>query len=243
MPVDHVLKLVRSDNPPILVDVRSRQSFENVRIPGSINVPLHFIKAKPFLRRKPLILVNEGYACSDLINACRILNSRGFDARILYGGITAWSRDDGPVDGDLLFLAQSTFVPSIDFHREKNAPHWLYVNISNDSAVPLDVPQQAVMNLNDLAITAVEEKLPAIMAQVEKRRKIIGVPPLLLFVSQDGSGDEKVMKALKDKAFLNVFSLQGGLNAYSNFIERTASSRKPREERLLNLDNCRTCGE
>ena len=67
--LEAVLQGLSSEQKIVLVDVRGRKEFNRFRIPGSINIPLHFIKTKTFLRTKSLVLVNEGYcyACKEIV--------------------------------------------------------------------------------------------------------------------------------------------------------------------------------
>jgi len=62
-----------SQNNPVLVDVRDNESFQKIRIPGSINMSLFAVKTKTFLKTKQIVLVNEGYGYNKLVS--RIINS------------------------------------------------------------------------------------------------------------------------------------------------------------------------
>ncbi len=53
--VESVLRKLKKKEKIVLVDVRNREKFEKIRIPGSINIPLFAIKTKTFLKHKPLV--------------------------------------------------------------------------------------------------------------------------------------------------------------------------------------------
>jgi len=61
-----------------LIDVRSDSEFSSFRIAGSINIPLHQIKTKEFLKKLPVVLVSEGRNTSQLEMACKELELSGF---------------------------------------------------------------------------------------------------------------------------------------------------------------------
>ncbi len=81
-----------------LVDVRSRQDFERLHIPGSINIPLYAVKTKTYLKSAPVVLVNEGFRYVELENECRRLaraRLQGVDSGRRLAGLEAQRRAAG----------------------------------------------------------------------------------------------------------------------------------------------------
>lgn len=86
--------------PVVMVDVRSEREFNEVHIPGAVNVPLQqFAQVAAELAR-----LTQG---RDLVLVCRtdrraqqarqLLADQGrADARILQGGMVHWIDEDGP---------------------------------------------------------------------------------------------------------------------------------------------------
>ena len=72
---------------PVIVDVRRPESFEKIRIPQSINLPLYAIKTKLFLRNKQVVLVNEGFDYMALAEEARKLKQSGYSVSNLIRGI------------------------------------------------------------------------------------------------------------------------------------------------------------
>jgi len=81
--VESVLRKLKKKQEIVLIDVRNREEFEKFRIPGSINIPLFAIKTKTFLKRKPLVLINEGESYRPLEQECKRLRDTGFTVSIL----------------------------------------------------------------------------------------------------------------------------------------------------------------
>ena len=72
----------------MLIDVRKEADFERCRIPGSLNIPLHTLKTKAFLKSKPLALINKGYNSGTLEKKCLRLMEAGFtDVSFVIGGL------------------------------------------------------------------------------------------------------------------------------------------------------------
>jgi rhodanese-related sulfurtransferase len=87
---------IKKENPrTLLVDVRGEESFKKIHIPDSINVPLHFIKTKGYLKNIHVILVNRGYEQNRLLHQAELLNKKGFEIVVLSGGLAAWSQLGG----------------------------------------------------------------------------------------------------------------------------------------------------
>lgn len=101
---ERLLQTITDRQPVVLVDIRSEDDFLRCRIPGSINIPLAFIKTKAFLKKKALVLVSQGYDQRYMKAECRRLKQGGFEAAILLGGIFAWRQAGGKLAGDLTAL-------------------------------------------------------------------------------------------------------------------------------------------
>ena len=100
---DAVLHKIKEKQPITLVDIRGKDQFKTVSIPGAINIPLYAIKTKIYLKSQPLILINEGYHYEPLERECAQLRKAGFQAWILHGGLTGWKQTGGPLNGDFEF--------------------------------------------------------------------------------------------------------------------------------------------
>ena len=73
-----VLQKLKDRMGTSIVDVRGAGAFDQFRIPGSINGPLHVVKTRSFLKTKQFILVDEGCRYEFLAKECRKLVDAGF---------------------------------------------------------------------------------------------------------------------------------------------------------------------
>ena len=69
-----------------LVDIRSPEEFERLRIPGSINVALYALKAKAYLKAQPFVLVSTGYEWRDLESECKSCSRAASSRRFFSAG-------------------------------------------------------------------------------------------------------------------------------------------------------------
>ena len=116
---DAVLYKLKQNHKITLVDVRNPEDFERLHIPGSLNIPLHAVKTKGFLKSVAVVLVNEGFQYSLLVTECRQLTDMGFKVLILDGGLPAWKRSGNKLAGDLFALEEMQIV----------SPHVLFQEI------------------------------------------------------------------------------------------------------------------
>lgn len=93
------LRYMRDEEVAKLIDVRSPAEFSEFHIEGSVNIPLEQLKE----------VIEALTSCSDIVLVCqtgkraakasRILFEKGFDAKVLQGGIESWRQLKLPVIG------------------------------------------------------------------------------------------------------------------------------------------------
>jgi rhodanese-related sulfurtransferase len=221
-----------------LVDVRSPEDFNRLRIRGAINIPLHFVKTKRFLKDAPVVLINEGYHTSPLEQECETLRDSGFMAFILDGGICGWALKGYGLEGDQLALDDLRRVSPQQFSQEKDYANSLILDIS---AAPVDGAGELIQgaaHFTDLADN--HQSMLRLRHAVEQRsgERFFNV----VVVSATGENYETVQKHLA-LAGINAFYLEGGLSAYQTYAQNLALSWVPREKRVKSAGACRPCGE
>lgn len=86
-------EMLESDNPPILLDVRSPLEYQAGHIPGSTNVPVQFmadiVEQNSIRLDKTLVLYCQSGARS--AHACGILKNMGYTEVHNFGGLHNWS--------------------------------------------------------------------------------------------------------------------------------------------------------
>lgn len=225
-----LLKKTMHNSRMTLVDVRSPEEFERLRIPGSISVPLHAVKTKDYLKAQPFVLVSAGYEWRELETECKRLQQRGFKPSLLFGGLVAWQRQGGPVEGDRLLIAAYKEISAHLFFHEKDYKDIKVFDVSPD---PLPDAQKLipgtvhVKNIESL-LKLLKQNSPTYLT-------------LVLF-NENGEQYKKFDAALKKAGIPTAFYLKGGISGYRHFLENTILSRKSRAERVVALGGCGTCG-
>lgn len=86
----------------VLLNVLTRESFERVRLPNSVNIPVDEleVRAEKELDKKVEIVVYcASFECHASPDACRILKRLGFEKVSEYsGGIKDWMRGGYPLE-------------------------------------------------------------------------------------------------------------------------------------------------
>jgi rhodanese-related sulfurtransferase len=84
----------------VLVDARSRESYEAGHLPGAINLPHATIDEETVatLPEGQLVAYCWGPACNGAVKACRRLAELGRPAKEMLGGYEYWVRDGHPVE-------------------------------------------------------------------------------------------------------------------------------------------------
>jgi rhodanese-related sulfurtransferase len=218
------------------VDVRSRQDFERLHIPGSINIPLYAVKTKTYLRSAPVVIVNEGLRYAELENECRRLAERGFKVSILDGGLPAWKRKVGQLVGDLFALEDMKTVSPQVFFRAKDYENRLVLDISSQrsEASRLLIPYAKHLPVIDDP----DGSMSGLRKLITKNKPFHSI----IIFNETGEQYEKAEKMM-NRIGIETYNLQGGIAGYQNYLEGLMLSWKPRDSRLKTVGNCRPCGE
>lgn len=243
-----LMQHVKEGQKITLVDIRTKEDFEKFYIPGAVNIPLHFIKAKAFLKLSPLVLIHEGYCYSDLEQEVLHLRDKGFLARILDGGLNAWKEKGGRIVGDYFAKVQVHQMPPRVLYKEKDFDNWIIIDVSPSKTaekilaravhVPLAFPSDLMRPVKDNSL----EKAFRLAVNREIRERKLPYYSVLI-VNESGEGYREVKGAVKRAGIENVFYLHGGLKAYRKYVNRLALSWKFREKRVKSVGVCETCGK
>ena len=131
------------------VDVRSAEAYGRARIPGSLQIPLHAVKTKGFLKDRRVVLVDEGHGSFRLEEECRKLREMGFsNLSLWHGGMNAWRQLGGKWEGS--GDPDADRVAPIALRDIARATDWLVVDAGGGSthrfdgcqAIPFDAPKK-----------------------------------------------------------------------------------------------------
>ena len=229
---DTLLYRLKQKHRVILVDIRSGEEFGSVGIPGAINLPLHFVKTKPFLKSRPLVLVHGGYPSRQTEAVCRELSAGGYRVSILSGGLLAWQRSGGQLIGDLFFLQRYKHISALKFHQEKDRADQVVIDVSER------LHPQAKRLFPDATHLPYPQRLtPAAVRDAAGRKKVI------VMFSDSGGQYDRIEKVIAAAGLENVFYLEGGLAAYRRYLSDRILAGRARERRIKNSAACLPCGQ
>jgi rhodanese-related sulfurtransferase len=220
-----------------LIDVRRATEFQRYHIPGALNIALHAVKAKAFLKSKPVVLLNNGYEVGVLADTCRALRQNGYKAFVLAGGLYAWKAAGGSLTGESFARREMNLISASQFQRERAVEHQKIVHLTGSTTTKgaAMVPGAEVMLLSD------REKA---IARVRSWIKAKNANPFTRIVLMTATGKEnhRIQRWLVDAGLhRQVFILKGGLKAYQKQLEFGVLARKSKRERKKSIGGCPTC--
>jgi len=222
-----------------LIDVRNTSEYKALHIPGALNIPLHFVKTKAFLKSSPMVLVDQGLSFHRLSSACRELRKNGFDARILDGGMNAWRSRKGPMVGESVRQMEYCRISPADFFIEKDDTKHIVCDVSaTRSPASVQLMPYAV----HLPLGGSPDRRVAALEKFRRAHARNGNATLLV-VNENGAGYRSLSGALDRAGFNNVFYLDGGVNAYGKYLEGLSLSWRPQKERMVTQARCGECPE
>jgi rhodanese-related sulfurtransferase len=233
-----VLYKLKQNQALTLVDVRKRQDFERLSIPGAVNVGLYAVKTKTYLKSAPVVFVNEGFRYGELEDESRRLAQRGFKVFILDGGLPAWQRQGGRLAGDFFALDEMKSVSAPVFFREKDYETTLVVDIS---ATRSDVSSRLFpYALHIPGLAGHPDGAAEFRKFIAERQK--GPFQSVVIFNDTGAQYDKTQK-YASRLGIDAFSLQGGLAGYQKYLEGLLLSWRPQNSRMKTVSNCRPCGK
>lgn len=235
--VEDIEKAIAAKENIMLVDVRTVMDFEKLRIPGSMNIPLYLIKTKPFLKNQTVILVNEGYAYTELESERTRLKKLGFDkVFILEGGLNAWSKSQQTLDGDPFEIEKTSEVPPKVFFLERHWDNWTFVDVSapgfknGESLIPEAIRIPFSGNTDNF--------MALLRDTLDQSQHNAGSP--VLFFDQNGEQYAALKHLVKKNDVKMVFFLESGLEGYNSFLNKQALLRQPIKMKS-GVEACKSC--
>ena len=194
-----------------MIDVRDQQKYNLIKIPASINMPLHTIKTKTFLKNKPIVLINSGFAYKRLISECQILSQKGFQSvHILKGGLNAWYRSGNRIDSNAFSLDDIFSITPVALYEDIEYKDIIIYEIHEKEITGQSIIPNAVcmMYHKNMADDLIQE-----ISKLESE-------PLYIVVACDNARWHKeIEKGLRESIKSPFFFLKGGLRNYETFIK------------------------
>lgn len=214
-----------------LIDVRPRSEFERYRIAGSLNIALHAIKTKAYLKAKPIVLVNEGFVVRPLAETCQALNKSGFKAAILAGGLAAWKQKGGKLVGDPFAPNSMNRITPRLFNQERAYAHLVIIDASEPSGPSM--PGARHLSLS------VAPKGPQALKKIIQAEDSDPFARLVIFTAT-GKENDLIQRRLADSG-IRAFFLEGGLQAYEKYLQHIEMARRPAADRKVTTGGCKSC--
>lgn len=202
-----------------MVDVRGTEAFEACHITGALEMPLHLVKTRPFLRTTDVVLVDEGWGSERLERECRRLTGSGFPSvRVLKGGMDLWRRQGGPVSGWRAGEGGLAGISTSAFMESRGNSEWLIINAGEEEPeLEYLVPPHATVPL-----AAGQE---AFAAEVESLVRRFDGNRTVVIVDRDGSCREALGAAFQRTKDVAVFYLEGGVEAWRGHLSALTQMR------------------
>jgi rhodanese-related sulfurtransferase len=220
----------------VLVDVRPAADFGKYRIAGSLNIALHALKTKAYLKAGPMVLVNEGFVVAPLVRICRALNQAGFRATILAGGLKAWQQKGGRVVGDPFAMTQMSRITPRQLLWEKGHIGLVMADASGTHSSGSEelFPEARHLSLikNRKASEALKDLVEA--ADADPFYKLV-------IITAGDRENDRIERRLADQGVGRVFFLEGGLPAYETYLEQMQLAKRPVSERKVTTGGCKSC--
>ena len=220
-----------------LVDIRHPDSFDKIRIPGAINLPLDAIKAKAFLKTRPVVLIHEGYGYRRMTQACKRLEGLGFNIRILSGGLNAWQARGGSFEGDPFARHRLNRMPPQAFYLEKDTDNWVLIDAGavQDATSRTLIP--SAIHIPILKDPKEGSKKLENTSRKQRRHPFLSI----LIFNETGTEYDRIEKMIPKKDLYTLFFLSDGFERYQRFLQNLSLSRKPKESRIKTVSKCKPC--
>jgi rhodanese-related sulfurtransferase len=119
LPAERLAEMLDADGV-VLIDVRRPHEWEAGRIPGARHVEVNDLpaEAENLDRERPVVLYCRSGSRSEL--AADALREAGFDVQALAGGISAWAKEDRPLEPEAGYVAESGEAAAAIEARRRN---------------------------------------------------------------------------------------------------------------------------
>jgi rhodanese-related sulfurtransferase len=235
--VESVRAMLKRKQDVLFVDVRDKAAFDQVRLPGSIRVPLHALKTKAFLKGRSVVLVSQGYPDLVLEKTCRDLQTAGYaQTRILSGGLRRWQQKSGLIEGDAFAASRLSRMAPIDFVSHLGAAEWRVITVSPSTSAAART-QQLIPGALHLPWTGNPTAFAAALKSIVAQKPPSPQFPLLV-CDESGARYDRIERAIQQEEVGMVFYLAGGLRAYEAFLEQQSLMSPSGKEKAK---PCATC--
>ena len=234
-PAAALMQMRKKKAQVFLVDIRPKKEFSAFKIPGSLNIPAALIKTKAFLKTGRVILVHQGVSHNVPAGIARDLNTKGFNASVLLGGLASWQHKGGELVGNPFALKTLNTVSCRTFFSGMHHEDWIVINLSQTPSLQSIIPMAIVPETNkstppDSVSLA---SLPALQ-QLKDTTSII-------IADDTGRDYARIIQQLPAPYRHKAFGLTGGIPAFQNFLTTHMLANRPKAQRTVETGDCDPC--
>lgn len=212
-------------NNILYVDVREKEFYGNGYIATAINVPAHLLNSKPFLKKRPIVLVDHGYRHMKLLSLCEELVRQGFLAvYVLSGGMylhgEAGAQKNVGGAGD---VNRFPMISPKEFSFVQEKDKWIIFDFGL-----VDYQGRNIYSF-DLDMTK-KELREAMRATLETFIERHGFTPLVLAINEAGDRYDDVKDIFPEGELGYLYFMQGGTRAYNIYMQE---QRKMAQQKIV----------
>lgn len=220
-----------------LVDIRDARRFEQNNIKQSINIPVHLVKTKLFLKSKKIILLSDGYEYVSMVKVCKELSEAGFDAHVLEGGLISWLEEvkdaRGLVKNEILYS-----MPPEILHNESQYRSWIIIELTTESSPKLKQNFKTVYTFKNYPkVDGVSDIIREMNTSKQNEQNLS-----FLVVDAEGKRFPEFEQWRNDVVhelnIKNLFYMAGGIAGFERFSGQQRAILNKREFTLSNPGGC-----
>jgi rhodanese-related sulfurtransferase len=211
---------------PLWVDVRSLPETRAAPMPGALQIPLHRVSTKTFLKETPVVLIGNGTDDAEMAMICHQLKEAGFtQLRILRHGARTWYRAGQPLLGNAETIMALDSIDAGYFHRGQVARVWQVIGVN----LPEKALQSPAFIGTVLDAKSLDQAVDQIHSLVRERQQTrtktetAAYAPTAIIIAADETATQQLRqrwRELSGKPGSDVLWLVGGWNDYVTFVEQ-----------------------
>lgn len=229
--VKEAVEAKKADFRIVLVDVRGEEDFKKIHIPGSINMALHFVKTKSYLKNMHVILVSYGYGQAHLLHQAELLNIKGIKAEVLAGGLAAWAQQGENLTGT--DAADHSTLRNVDPASLSEEDFFRYIDVSTEIK---DGNSHILSRAEHVPVRSPAD-ISALAAAIDEQGQS-ALDSVLLF---NRNGDYRMLEGLPGKYQSTLFFLEKGSEGYNKILIQQRAILEPKSKRIKTIGGCETC--
>lgn len=203
-----------------LVDVRTPSQYARYRIADSINIPLHLLKAKEFLKKLSVVLVNDGRSTLELEKTCADLKQSGYThIAVLDGGLLAWNASQRVLEGDPAEKSRLNRMSADELFEVRSLSNWSVIDMST-KGIGKDMRSWLPASVIAVPIKAKGDLIARVSSVVSQQRKRNPQVKVLLIADDNNVYDRVDASLQKSGVTTGILRLDGGINGYREHVKR-----------------------